>query len=734
MNVRVLSLAAAASLSLLSACGGGNGSGQIAYPPAAHRTIIMVWDGLRPDSINPTDTPNLYALQQAGVNFTDNHSTYPTFTMMNSSSFATGSFPKSSGFYGNTFWTPPQGAAGTIPAGLSAAGAAQDYTDPVFTEDYAVLDTLNAYYGNQLLLVKSLFATAQSAGLKTATVGKSGAAYLQDLGANGFFLDENTARPASFAAALQAANVALPLNITHDSRYVGTAAITLAANNGNPTGRAGYVTFPVTNYSQTGTIALQSRDSTDTTEGAPEDGANKYMMTVYINNILPKLPDLSLIWFRTPDNPQHGYGVNTPNAKAGLASQDRRLGELQAALKAAVLDKTTDIIVVSDHAHSTVSGPLNLYPLRTIVASTSITGANAATFAAGISNATIGPVAADQSQAQLAGNGYSFSGDVRSADILTYRGLAAFDGAGCATSAMAGLRADGTPVQYIATDTTNTLCTTRSGADGKSVVAPAGSKIYQAISATLPTPVASFLVPATLPANGIVVAANGGSDYFYLPSHNVATIQALVSTLQKREEFGAIFVDSRYGAIPGTLPMSMINLENATRQNNGQPDVVASFSFDENQVVQGLPGIEFESFQGQRGMHGSFSPRDVHNTLIAAGPSFKSAYVNSTPTGNVDVAPTVAATFGLTLPAADGRVINEALANPLSNNTPTVTPTPVLSSQATGLQFELPTDLTGATKDTTKTAGTYQITLQTKVLTVDGRTYTYFDFAKAARN
>src|ERR1039457_835242 len=114
------------------------------------RTIIMVWDGLRPDSVNSADTPNLYALQKTGVNFSDNHSTYPTFTMMNGSAFATGSFPKTSGFYGNTFWTPPQaGAAQPIPVGKSASGGAQDYVAPVFTEDYAVLTTLNDYYGGQ---------------------------------------------------------------------------------------------------------------------------------------------------------------------------------------------------------------------------------------------------------------------------------------------------------------------------------------------------------------------------------------------------------------------------------------------------------------------------------------------------------------------------------------------------------------------------------------------------------
>lgn len=94
------------------------------------KVIVFVWDGLRPDSVTQADTPNLYAMKMAGVDFQDNHSTYPTFTMMNSAAFATGSFPATTGFYGNTLWAP--GATGP-----SSGGTAQDFVDPVFTEDYA---------------------------------------------------------------------------------------------------------------------------------------------------------------------------------------------------------------------------------------------------------------------------------------------------------------------------------------------------------------------------------------------------------------------------------------------------------------------------------------------------------------------------------------------------------------------------------------------------------------------
>jgi predicted AlkP superfamily pyrophosphatase or phosphodiesterase len=715
MKIKLTSvlIATLAAGGILAGCAGGGGSSSTSTL-APTRTIIMVWDGLRPDSVNATDTPNLYELRQTGANFSDNHSTYPTFTMMNGSSFATGSFPKTSGFYGNTFWTPPQGASGVIPVGNSAAGTAQDYQDPVFTEDYQVLTTLNTYYGSQLLLVKSLFATAQSAGLVTATIGKSGAAYIQDLGKGGYFLDENTVMPRSLVTELQNNGYAIPTNTTHG--YSGADAVTLAGSNGAPTAKAGYITFNTTAYdAASGVTAIPARDSSDTTQAAPEDAANKYMMSVFTQYILPvKKPMLSLVWFRTPDNVEHGYGPGTANMKAGLRSQDARLGELIAGLRANGMDSTTNIIVVSDHGHSSVSGPVGLYPLRAITASASLPNGplvNGST--SGTSAAALGAISA---------SGYSFSGDVRSADLLTYRGFSAYDGSGCSTSAMYGLDSSGAPTVPVKLDAAGALCGT------------AGTK-YQAVSSTLGSPVASFKVPApaSFPANGIVVAANGGSDYFYVPSHDATTVQNLVKFLQQREEYGAIFVDSRYGSLPGTLSLAQVNLENITRQNNGQPDVVVSFNSDDTVAIQGMTGIEYESTGGQRGMHGSFGTSDVHNTLIANGPSFKNATVTN-PSGNVDVAPTVAYLLGLLMPQADGRVLNEALASPASSATPSVVASTVNpSGAASGLSFELPTDPTGVTKDTSLTTGSYTINLAVKDLTVNGKTYRYFDYAKAVR-
>ena len=61
--------------------------------------------------------------------------------------------------------------------------------------------------------------------------------------------------------------------------------------------------------------------------------------------------------------------------------------------------------------------------------------------------------------------------------------------------------------------------------------------------------------------------------------------------------------------------------------------------------------------------HGSTSPYEVKNTLVAAGPDFRESFVSSTATGNVDITPTVLQLAGVTGTAAkfDGRVLGEAL-------------------------------------------------------------------------
>ena len=653
-------VAGAISVSVLSACGSDSASSAVAV---RHSTIIFVWDGLRPDSVTQADTPNLLMLRQAGVNFSDNHSTYPTFTMMNAASLATGGFPGTTGFYGNTLWQEG-------PTGSNSAGAAVDFTQPVFTEDYGILQDLDAYYNGQLLSVGTLFQAAQAAGLKTVAVGKSGPAFLQDRKKGGIILDEKTVFPLSLVGELQTAGYAIPK--TTPFAYPA-GQVTLAVSNGDPTASPATVKM----------ADKVTADPTDTT-GSPPAAANAYMMNAYLNYILPnKKPDLSLVWFRNPDSTEHPYGPGTANYHDALKQQDKLLGQLQAKLVLLGLDKTTNIIVMSDHGHSSVSGPALLFPLRTVANGT--------------------PGAIDTS------NGYSVSGDVRLADLFARAGLTAYDGSGCILSPiLSGIKADGSQVYPTQTDLDGTVCGTPN----------------------VKYTTASFKVPATLPPKALVVAANGGSDYVYVPDHDHSTVQAAVKLLQSREEIGAVFVASRYGSIVGTIPLSTIRVENAGRG----PDIVASYTSDETASVAGMPGIEFESMQINRGMHGSFGSTDVHNTLLASGPDFATGMTDTLPSGNVDVAPTVATLLKLQLPQADGRPLLEALttADALKTTSYSVAQTVVNSSSpATGMKFAFPTNPNGIDIDTGKS--TYAVALTTKQLTVSGKAYTYFDSAKAVR-
>ncbi len=636
---------------------------------AAKRVIVFVWDGMRPDSIDATNTPNLAMLKAGGSFFSDNHSTYLTFTMMNSASFATGGFPGTTGFYGNTLWAP--GATGK-----DSANNVVDFNQPAFTEDYAILGDLSAFYGNQLLLVSTLFQAAQSAGLKTAAIGKSGAAFLQDFEKGGIILDEKFAWPLSFVQELQAANQPLPA-LTPVAYAAG--AVTLSGTNGNPTASTSKKVLA------DGTTS----DPTDTS-GNQYTAANAYMMQTYLTYVLPvHHPDLSLIWFRNPDSTEHNYGPGSANYADALKAQDTLLGNLLSTLNTLGLSATTDVIVVSDHGHSSVSGPASLFPLRDVVPSDAGAGASV-----GGTDAT---------------NGYSVSGDVRLADLLTRAGFTdVYDGSGCTYDpVLSGIKADGTPVYPVQTDTASgTVC-------GKA-------------NAKYTTP--SYKVPATLPTDAVVIAANGGSDYLYVPEHSITTVTRLVSYLQTREEIGAIFVASAYGAIPGTLPLTTIKVESTAFRT---PDVVVSYAWDDQAVIAGKPGIEFESAFNDRGMHGTFGTTDVHNTLVGSGPDFRAGFVDALPSGNVDVAPTIAWLLGLSLPKADGRPLYEGLVHGLDASGYSVTPKVVSSTEVTGLTMQLPTSPTNSDVDTTVTK--YRIDLKTKDLAVCGKSYTYFDSAKGVR-
>jgi hypothetical protein len=70
------------------------------------RTLVVFFDGLRPDYITEENMPNLYAFSKSGCHGKQHHSVFPTVTRVNASSFSTGSYPGTHGLIGNTVYFP----------------------------------------------------------------------------------------------------------------------------------------------------------------------------------------------------------------------------------------------------------------------------------------------------------------------------------------------------------------------------------------------------------------------------------------------------------------------------------------------------------------------------------------------------------------------------------------------------------------------------------------------------
>ncbi len=70
------------------------------------RTLIVFFDGLRPDYITPDAMPHVYAFSKRGSYGKQHHSVYPTVTRVNSSSYSSGSYPATNGILGNTVYFP----------------------------------------------------------------------------------------------------------------------------------------------------------------------------------------------------------------------------------------------------------------------------------------------------------------------------------------------------------------------------------------------------------------------------------------------------------------------------------------------------------------------------------------------------------------------------------------------------------------------------------------------------
>ena len=161
-----------------------------------------------------------------------------------------------------------------------------------------------------------------------------------------------------------------------------------------------------------------------------------------------------------------------------------------------------------------------------------------------------------------------------------------------------------------------------------------------------------------LKPGNVVVVSTGGTSLLYVGAHDPELCRKLAAYLQVQDWAGVVL--SRE-PIEGTFPLAEAHIDTPEA-----PDLVVSLRWTHGKSPTGAPGLvtsDMAPSAKKVGNHASLSRYDMHNTLVAAGPDLRRGVVDTLPSGNTDIAPTVLWILGLRSEAAkmDGRVLGEAL-------------------------------------------------------------------------
>jgi hypothetical protein len=132
-------------------------------PGQARVVLVFVLDGLRPDAINPGDTPTLFRLRQQGVHYLNSHAVFPTVTRVNAAAIGTGAYPGTNGIVSNVMYVPELNQGRPFSLG-----------------EFQHLVSLEAVSDGRLALVKTLGEQLQEHALQLAVVssGSTGTSLL----------------------------------------------------------------------------------------------------------------------------------------------------------------------------------------------------------------------------------------------------------------------------------------------------------------------------------------------------------------------------------------------------------------------------------------------------------------------------------------------------------------------------------------------------------------------------
>lgn len=516
--------------------------------PGPRLIILMVWDGLRPDSVTKATTPNLYALAHRGVYFAHSHSIFPTDTMVNAAVLATDTLPGANYVWGDSVYLAPYLPATPAPATDRDLAMAQ--SGPIDLESSTILTELgarNALDGH-LIGAPSLGALLIDKGAMVAIVGKAGPTFLFD----------SEAAASTTHSLLISDDMVRPRRLTHE--------------------------FHLLEYPNA--LKMPQWDH------PPFASRDTYFAHAFSDHLLPEAVQtlkaghdaLLILWQHNPDITEHRTGIGTAESLQALRVCDANLGYLLNSINDQGLKDRTDLIVLSDHGFATIKARVPL------------------------------------------------------AELLVAKGLK---------------------------------------------LAPSSSDV--------------------------IVVSNGASDQLFLsPVFSEVgrrrRLQKIVDFVERQDWCGPVLSrpkrnarpDDYRGEIAGTLSEARLGLAGPR-----SPDLVISFRElpdQSNLALTGpmapayviapggsrtvpnhsqpaahpLPGAVYADVNPYAttglGTHGALGERELHNFCAAIGPDFRRAWVDQSPTSNLDAARTIARLVGL--PGRGGRVMAEAMADGKAPGTP----------------------------------------------------------------
>jgi len=290
--------------------------------------ILFVADGLRALSVTADTAPAMAAVREAGVNFKNPHSVFPTFTTANASAMATGHQLGDTGNYSNTFYVgrPTESAGGSVTPIVNSSRVRRE---------------LDQFFGGDYLSEETVLKAARVRGFSTAVIGKGEAASIFDhteqSGERTILFDDATGSPAGISlseevkAALRAAGLPLTTPPQGENAKIG-------------------------DFKTPGTTVANVEQQT-------------YFVDVATKVVLPifkarNKPFVLVYWSRDPDGTQHAQGdslnaltpgINGPTSRAAIRNADDNLTRLRQALDDLGLAATTNIVITADHGFATVS-------------------------------------------------------------------------------------------------------------------------------------------------------------------------------------------------------------------------------------------------------------------------------------------------------------------------------------------------------------------------------------------